>query len=397
MIMKRRRRQAPLVLGILVLVLVSCVPARAPLQPQVLVTRVPAKVRSQLAPQPEVSAAPAVAPMPTAEATTDLPLEVGPAESQPSVLEPEETAAGMPADTSALTTDQAVAETRAVAAAEATTLQQTHNVLLLGTDERNLAYLGRTDTIMLLALDMENQRAALISFPRDIYLPIPGVGYSRINSAYFLGESRQEGGGIPLLISTFEKNFDIPIHSYVRIDLSGFEQVVDALGGVDITLDCPLYDETLLPYFGTAYLEAGDYHMNGPQALFYSRSRKTTSDFDRARRQQQVLIGLRNRVLDAGLVTRVPALWTALRGTVDTDLKARDVVELAKLGASLGGDRLYGMVLRPPLVNDWVTPQGAQVQLPDLPAIAEALDHIWERKPLLETNVEERFCGPNGA
>lgn len=74
-------------------------------------------------------------------------------------------------------------------------LQRTRNILLLGTDQRELGSVGRTDTIMVLAIDAPNNRAALISFPRDIYLAIPGVGYSRINTAYGFGEERQPGVG----------------------------------------------------------------------------------------------------------------------------------------------------------------------------------------------------------
>lgn len=405
------RAPALLVAIIVILAVGGCLPAATGLQPQVLVTRVPADLR-----QIRVSAASTPAALPvdantqveiagTLDAGEALPEEpVPPAVGQvPQAADDGVSLADSSASKDSIREetvppgmDEARDETRDMIAHAGRPLQATHNILLMGMDERNLAYPGRTDTLMLLALDVPNQRAALISFPRDIYLPIPGVGYSRINTAYFLGETRQEGGGVPLLTSTFEKNFDVPIHNFVRIDLSGFEDIVDAIGGVDITLDCELYDETLIPYFQTAYLEAGDYHMNGSQALFYARSRKTTSDFDRARRQQQVLMALRKRMLDADLVTRIPALWSALHSTVDTDLGAGDVFDLAKLGATIDRDHLYGMVLRPPLVSDWITPQGAQVQIPDLEGISEALDHIWERKPLQETNQEERFCGPEG-
>lgn len=274
-------------------------------------------------------------------------------------------------------------------------LEQTLNILLIGTDQADLDYVGRTDTIMVLALDLPNRRAALISLPRDIYLPIPGYGYNRINTAYAVGEERKRGGGIPLLASTIEKNFGIPIHNYVRIDFSGFKDVVDAVGGVDITVDCPLYDDLFWRFFGVGTLEAGTYHMTGVQALYYARSRKTTSDFDRARRQQQVLMAIRKRALDANLIPRIPALWLALRDTVDTDLEIGRIVDLARLGATIDGSHLYGLVLRPPLVNGYVTPQGAMVQLPDLPAIAQALDQIWQRKSISETNAEEKYC-PNG-
>lgn len=271
-------------------------------------------------------------------------------------------------------------------------LQRTHNILLLGTDQRDLEYIGRTDTIMVLAVDQANHRAALVSFPRDVYLPIPGVGYNRINVAYPFGEEVKKGGGLPLLMSTIDKNFGIPIDSYVRIDFSGFQDVIDALGGVDVVVDCPLYDELIYRYFNTYTLEPGTYHMNGQQALYYARSRKTTSDFDRSRRQQRVLLAVRKRVLDGGLVPRVPALWMALRDTVDTNMNPADIAELAKFGAGLDGKDLSGLVIRYPLVTDWVTPQGGMVQLPDLPAINNALDNIWNRAPMPQTNDEEKLC-----
>lgn len=271
-------------------------------------------------------------------------------------------------------------------------LQQTRNILLIGTDQRDLGAVGRTDTIMVLAIDAPNRRAALVSFPRDLYLAIPGVGYSRINTAYPYGEERKPGGGLPLLMSTIERNFGIPIERYVRIDFSGFQDVIDALGGVDVVVDCPLDDELIYRYFGTYVLEPGTYHMNGEQALYYSRSRKTTSDFDRARRQQRVLLALRQRILEGDLLPRIPALWLAVRDVVDTNLGPADIADLARLGASLEARDLYGMVIRYPLVTDWVTPQGGMVQLPDLPAINLALDQIWERPPLQDTNNEERVC-----
>lgn len=271
-------------------------------------------------------------------------------------------------------------------------LQRTQNILLLGTDQRDLEYIGRTDTIMVLSIDQASHRAALISFPRDVYLPIPGVGYNRINVAYPFGEEAKKGGGLPLLMSTIDKNFGIPIDNYVRIDFSGFEDVIDALGGVDVVVDCPLYDELIYRYFDTYTLEPGAYHMNGEQALYYARSRKTTSDFDRSRRQQRVLLAVRKRVLDGGLVPRVPALWMALRDTVDTNMNPADIAELAKFGAGLDGTDLSGLVIRYPLVTDWVTPQGGMVQLPDLPAINSALDNIWNRAPMPQTNDEEKLC-----
>lgn len=383
------------ILLIVLIVATGCMTAPAA-GPQVIVTRVP------LALEQAVAAVGEPAPMsstPIVEQSTDFNFvqlgdpEATPTEAPTVVPEP---AVALPVTRTASAGVDAgpVAPVLAQPEQDGTLrpLQQTHNILLLGMDQRALANYGRTDTIMILSLDQANGRAALISIPRDVYLPIPGIGYSRINTAYGFGEERQPGGGLTLLISTIEKNFGIPIHNYVRVDIEGFEEIVDALGGVDVTVDCDLYDEKFPGYFGVYTLAAGDYHMDGRQALYYARSRKSTSDFDRARRQQRVLLAIRRRALDANLLPRVPALYAALRDTVDTDIGPGDIAALARWAAGFKMENLFGMVLRYPLVDDWVTPQGGMVQLPDLPAIGDALDHIWTRAPLTQTNAEERLC-----
>jgi len=379
-----RARQGALLIAALLL-LAGCAAPLAP-APRVIVTRVPLAL--------DAASSPDAAARPPADAAAGLPAPAAIAVTQ-TLTAAHQTAL---ADAAQLGLEPSAAISAPVSAEVVVgdpslrPLQRTRNILLLGTDQRELGSVGRTDTIMVLAIDAPNNRAALISFPRDIYLAIPGVGYSRINTAYGFGEERQPGGGLPLLMSTIERNFGIPIHSYARIDFSGFEDVVDALGGVDVTVDCPLYDELIYRYFETYTLEPGTYHMNGQQALYYARSRKTTDDFDRARRQQRVLLAIRDRVLDANLLPRVPALWLAMRDMVDTNLGPAEIADLAKLGASLGGRDLRGMVIRHPLVTNWTTPQGGMVQLPDLPAINTALDNVWERAPLQNTNSEERLC-----
>lgn len=378
----RDRVQQAVLLGLVVVLLAGCA---APLAsaPQVMVTRVPLAVAEMAPPaRAAVSAAlpassnPALA---AAEAlTSTAPIEASPL---PPVLPDRSPGTAATPAAGANVGDPSLRP-----------LQRTRNILLIGTDQRDLDYVGRTDTIIVLAIDSANNRAALISFPRDTYLPIPGVGYSRINTAYAYGEERRAGGGLPLLISTIERNFGIPIERYVRIDFSGFEGVIDALGGVDVVVDCPLYDELFYRFFQVYTLEPGTHRMNGQQALYYARSRKTTSDFDRSRRQQRVLLAVRDRVLDGNLLPRIPALWLAMRDVVDTNLGPADVADLARLGASLSGNDLRGMIIRYPLVTDWTTPQGGMVQLPDLPAINAALDGVWERPPLQQTNDEERLC-----
>ncbi|MEA3338070.1 MAG: LCP family protein [Chloroflexota bacterium] len=384
---------AILILGLLMLGTAAC--AAPALVPDVAVTRVPLGLNeagSSVGGSSNVAEAAAADSAslgyPVAGTAPDFP-DLDPIDRGGNVLAPLDNRSG---DRDAVEGNSSTDQLLSALASSLHPLQETHNVLLLGMDQWDLDYVGRTDTIMLLAVDQAGDRAAVVSFPRDTYLPIPGVGYSRINTAYTYGETRKEGGGIPLLISTLEKNFGVPIHNYVRIDLSGFEDIVDALGGVDVTVDCLLYDEKTFKYFGVYQLEPGEYHMDGPQALHYARARKTTSDFDRARRQQRVLLAIRKRVLEGDLISRIPALWAALRDTVDTDLAVTDLVKLAKFGATVRIRDLKGMVIKAPLVNEWITPQGGQVQLPDLPAIQEALDNIWARGSLFDTNSEDRLC-----
>ncbi|MCS6844243.1 MAG: LCP family protein [Caldilineales bacterium] len=367
-----------LLLGILSLALTGC--ASAAFGPEVLATRQPLDP-ANAAPLPN---SPALA---VASSTPEAVLALR--------REGEES---MPGDASPIAPNEPVepgsqpTATPTAAGEEGHPLQHTYNILLIGTDQADIDYIGRTDTIIIVAIDKANGRAAMISLPRDLYLPIPTIGYSRINTAYFFAEQRRKGSGVPVLVSTIERNFGIPIHNYVRIDFSGFKKVVDAVGGVDITVECPIYDDLFWRFFGQGTLEPGTYHMTGEQALYYARSRKTTSDFDRARRQQQVLLALRKRALDAELLPRLPALWRALRSSVDTDLDLPTLLELAPLGATIDTGRLHGLVLRPPLVVGHTTAQGAMVQVPDIPAINEALDHIWERKPITETLTEEKLC-----
>ncbi|MER2600262.1 MAG: LCP family protein [Caldilineales bacterium] len=347
-----------LFIALLVMVLAACVPVGAALGPQVQVTRVPLQLTPSVYGLGSTLSAPLLPPgsegTPVAASTP-----TAPADQQAAALRP---------------------------------LQSTLNILLLGTDERDLKALGNTDTIMVLAIDQQTGRAALISFPRDLYIPVPGIGHSRINIAYPFGEERQAGGGLPLLMGAIERNFGIPLEKYVRIDFSGFQQVIDALGGVDVTVDCDLTDELMPRYFAVETLAAGEYHMSGVQALYYARSRKTTDDFDRSRRQQRVLVAVRNRVLEANLIPRIPDLWKATQNVMDTNLSPAQIIELAQLGATLDAKDLRGLVIREPLVAPWITSQGGYVLLPDMPAINSALDNIWQRAPIQQTSTADKLC-----
>lgn len=209
------------------------------------------------------------------------------------------------------------------------------NILVLGVDDAaNLS-----DTMMLVSIQTikdQPYKVAMVSIPRDLYVEIPGYGSSKINAAYTYGQNNKYPGGGPALTKkTIEDTLDIPINYYVAMDFTGFKQVVDTIGGVDINVKTPLEDPYYPDYQGgynPISFAAGPQHMNGEQALAYSRSRQTSSDFDRSARQQQVAIAVKDKVLSARLFsnpTEISKIQSTLSVHVKTDLSLR---ELAKLG-----------------------------------------------------------------
>jgi LCP family protein required for cell wall assembly len=242
------------------------------------------------------------------------------------------------------------------------------NIILLGSDKREASSTWRTDTMILLSVDTEGEFVRLLSIPRDLWVDIPGHGYDRINTADLWGELTEEGGGPDLVKRTIQQNLGIPIHYYVRVDFDGFIKIIDAIGGLDIDVECPLSD---------IELEAGMHHMDGEDALLYARSRITTSDFDRSRRQRKLLMALWEQGLDADIIPRLPALWMAMKDTFQTDLPLDQVISLAYVGLQLRPNRIMSQSIGPWQVQNWITPQGAAVLVPIDEAIQEMLNSFY--------------------
>lgn len=275
-------------------------------------------------------------------------------------------------------------------------MQDTTNILLLGSDRRGARGTGRTDVMIVVAVDSVNQRVGVVSLPRDLYVNIPGVGQQRINTADVYGELRRPGSGISLVKETIESNLGIPIDKYVRIDFEGFIQVIDALGGITVTVDCPLHETWRDPAApGDAVrldFEPGDHHMDGRTAMWYVRTRRQGNDLDRGRRQQRVLVGLKNRAEEANLLPQVPALFNALRGNVDTDLSLLDVVALARLGVELDPGDIHSRVFDFTMARPYRTSGGASVLLPNQPAILKAFDTIWDAPDVITSTDRSQKC-----
>ncbi len=264
------------------------------------------------------------------------------------------------------------------------------NVLLLGIDRRGSKAWGyRTDTIIIVRVDPINNTAGMMSIPRDLQLPIPGNGEDRINTANVYGyKYNYPGGGPALLKRTIEANFDIPIDYYVMIDFDGFTEIIDTLDGVDVNVPRALHDTKYPdpkpgdPYaYKTLHFDAGVQHMSGARALEYARSRMSTSDFDRAKRQQQILLAIRERGLGLGvlnLLPRLPTLLGTMGNMVKTDMTLDEMKDLALLAPQIDLDNIKTVVVQKPMVIGYRRDDGAAVQLPKWDLIRPVVDDLFK-------------------
>jgi polyisoprenyl-teichoic acid--peptidoglycan teichoic acid transferase len=254
------------------------------------------------------------------------------------------------------------------------------NTLLVGLDRRpDQKGTGLADTIVIAMLDAANGRAALVSVPRDLWVAIPDHGEDRINVVPNVAQ-RSKRDPIALLSRVIEDTLGLPVNHGIVIDLGVFERSVDAVGGVEVAVPCPIIDsfhDQRVPG-GRRKLEltAGRAELDGPTAAMYVRSRHGRSDFGRSRRQQAVLLGLRERVLSTDGITRLPELFSAVEASIHTDLRRYELFGLARRVLALDRGRLHGLVLAPPLTVAHATDDGKAVLLPDRDAIAEALQAL---------------------
>ncbi len=220
------------------------------------------------------------------------------------------------------------------------------NILLMGIDERSgftdeNAY--RTDTMMVLHINPVSRTAGLISFPRDLYVDVPGYGQNRLNRANYIGDLDfyPDDQGPGLLMDTLNSNFGIRINYYVMINFTVFETVIDRIApdGIEICVDEYINDPTYPDAgFGTIQVEfqVGCQRLDGERLLQYARTRKTEGgDIDRTERQQEVMEATRQYVVSAGgirnFITSMGALWSDLAGSYRTNLTLSDITGLALL------------------------------------------------------------------
>lgn len=279
---------------------------------------------------------------------------------------------------------------------------ETVNFLLTGSDSRGGPSF-RTDTLIIVSLRPADRLVTLISIPRDLYVFIPGWTMQRINTAYLHGElSGYPGGGPALLKDTIRHNLGISIDHMASVDFDGFRQIVNTLGGIDLPLACPFTDWDVIDPLGDLedvnnwYLRTigpGVIHMDGDLALWYARARLRSSDFDRGRRQQEVLRAIYAKALTLDILPQIPRLYTQFRDTVTTDLTLDDLLALVPFALDLNAARIRSYYLNKDVVQSWTTPGGGSVLLPVGPAMEARIREAMgppgpEEDEHLETTVE---------
>ncbi len=262
------------------------------------------------------------------------------------------------------------------------------NIMLLGSDREITGdNITRTDTMIIVSINRDTDTVAMLSLPRDLLVYIPGWTMQRLNLAYGRGEAvGWTDGGFGLLRQTIFYNFGINVHYFGIVDLSGVEEIIDTVDGIDVAVDCALQDHPLVgarvpddailvdENDNLYTLPVGYYHFDGAESLWYARSRRNSDDFDRGRRQQQVIRALWRKALDTGQLSNFPSLWDRGLEIVDTDLDFNTMLNLLPIALTLDESRIESFTLiRRFHTTPWTMPDGANVQLPNPEPIRDLL------------------------
>lgn len=236
------------------------------------------------------------------------------------------------------------------------------NILLLGIGGNGHEGPLLADTVLLASFKPSTRQLALVSLPRDLEVPIPGVGRNKINAAYALAEAASPGQGGPVASQVVSAVLGVPVHYYLRLDFAGFVTLIDQLGGITVQVAAPIDDEFYpIPgkedapdpeRFEHLVIAAGPRTFDGALALKYVRSRKGRgvegSDFARSRRQMQVLLAIRDRVLSWDTLlhpSRVSNLIGAVREHLDTNLQLWELLRLHGFSQTVAADDVRRAVL----------------------------------------------------
>jgi LCP family protein required for cell wall assembly len=258
------------------------------------------------------------------------------------------------------------------------------SVLVMGMDSRaeDPDDIPRTDTMILFSLDPQSRTAGMLSIPRDLWVEIPGFDYSKINTAYRTGEVYNiEGRGPGLAMSTVENLLGMEIDYYAMVDFNAFEDFIDELGGITVNVPEPIVIDPLGKN-NTESLDAGEQQMPGYLALAYARSRNSSgSDFDRAERQQQVVMAIRDKILNAEmlptLIKNSPALYQSLASGISSNLTLVQLVQLAWIAQQIPEENIRQGVIGVDQVDFAFSFDGQDILRPLADEIRQLRDQIF--------------------
>jgi LCP family protein required for cell wall assembly len=242
------------------------------------------------------------------------------------------------------------------------------NILLLGSDQRPHDAGFRTDTIQLLTINTRENSVKLTAFPRDLYVYIPGYTMQRINTA-------MAWGGFDALASTMEYNFGVRPDYYVLISLQAFKDAIDSIGGVRVDVQRDLCDQR--DAFGYYCVSASTIWMSGETALWYVRSRHTTSDLDRGRRQQEVMDAVFDKLMSMNSLAHAHELYDVYKNDVTTNLDFQTLSSFIPIAYTVATDyNIQYRTIGKGLVYDWTNTTGAMVLIPNRPAVVEVMKQV---------------------
>ena len=235
------------------------------------------------------------------------------------------------------------------------------NILLLGVGGPGHDAPDLSDTIMVASIDPVNHKAALLSLPRDLWVRIPGDGYQKVNAAYAYGKqqsfSKSDSGkakdGIDRVDSTLENVLGIPIHYHAVVNFKAFQQIVDAVGGVDayVTPELSARENFWIEGTGRHYsldVPPGQQHFDGIRALYFARERHNDSDFVRSQRQRLILTAIKAKVFNLGTFSnpvKMSNLLSSLGGNVYTDFSLSDLQRIYQIAGKIPSNKIASLDL----------------------------------------------------
>lgn len=272
------------------------------------------------------------------------------------------------------------------------------NILLLGVGGKGHEGENLTDTIIIASIDQKHDKTSMLSIPRDLFVK-SSLGNSRINELYTNGKQKWGNGQtLEFVQNTLSDIFAIPIHYTIKIDFEAFKQIVDAIDGIDVyvekTINDPMYPDDKTFGYDPFYMPKGLRHFNGTTALKYVRSRKTSSDFDRSKRQQQLLMAIKEKINDRNSYSRerlIKQLYYSLTDHIEMNLSIREILSLANFGRRFDSKNLSMANL-----NDDPFAQGGFLYTParDLYGGASVLIPASDKFDAIQQFIRLIFYGP---